>query len=180
MKQTKQLLSVLLVLVLCLSFAGSAYAAGSTKFNSTLTKTAAYTSTQSFLDAMDAKDIIYTYHGLDNDNDDWVEVVYSGDYCETIDVDIYFSSAEDRASFRFWNVIDFDSSDYREILGVVNQLNADYKWVKFLVDTRDYSVTAEIDVLFPAGDAGAICLETLDQIVNISDLGYQKLQAYSK
>ena len=183
MKQMRRFLSVLVILVLCLGFTGSAYAS-STKYNQTVNQqgntTAAYSSTQSFLDAMDAEEILYIYHGLDIDQDDWVEVIYTGDYCDTIDIDIYFSSDNDRASFRFWNVIDFNSSDYREILGVVNQLNADYKWVKFVVDTQDYSVTAELDVLFPIGDAGEICLVSLDQIVNISDFGYHALEPYIK
>lgn len=179
---TKRILSILIVLLLCLSISNSAFASGLSKFRDTqrTTEQAAYASTQSFLDAMDTEKILYTYHGLDSDKDDWVEVVYSGDYCDEIDIDVYFSSAEDRASFRFWRVIEFDREDYADILFAVNQLNADYKWIKFVVDMSDYSVSAESDVLFPAGDAGAICLESLDQIVSVADLGYSELKSYSK
>ena len=182
MKTSKRILSILVVLLLCLSFSGSAFASGLSKFRDTQRTTgqATYASTQSFLDAMDAEEIRYTYHGLDSDKDDWVEVIYSGDYCDEIDIDIYFSSAADRASFRFWKVIEFDEADYANILFAVNQLNYDYKWVKFVADSSDNSVSAEIDVLFPSDDAGAICLESLDQIVNIADLGYSELKAYMK
>ena len=182
MKMTKRILALVIVLILCVSFTGSAFASGLSKFRDKQSggETAAFASTQSFLDAMDAEGIIYTYHGLDSDNDDYVEVVYTGDYCDSIDINIYFDESGTEANFRFWNVIDFNSVDYREILTVVNQLNSDYKWAKFVVDTSDYSVTASIDTLFPFGDAGEICLETLNQIVNIADLGYHALESYIK
>ena len=117
MKTTKRVLSVLIVLVLCLSICAPAYASNSKYSSRTESRTkAAYSSTQSFLDAMDADSIIYTYHGLDRDNDDWVEVKYTGDYCDTIDIDIYFDADGTSASFRFWNLIDFKASDYYDVL----------------------------------------------------------------
>ena len=177
MKQLKRICALAIVLVLCLGFAGTASAS---KYNGSHGTTATYSGTQSFLDAMDDAGIIYTYQGLDSDEDDWVEISYSGDYCDNIDLDVYFSSDNDRASYRFWNMIDFNSSDYREGLVAVNQLNYDYKWVTFYVDTTDYSVTVSLDTLFPAGNAGSICLESLDQIVNISDIGYHALEPYIK
>ena len=77
MKTSKRILSILVVLLLCLSFSGSAFASGLSKFRDTQRTTgqATYASTQSFLDAMDAEEIRYTYHGLDSDKDDWVEVI---------------------------------------------------------------------------------------------------------
>ena len=179
MKKFKSFLALVIVLAFCLCFTGSAFASNS-KFNSTRTSTstAAFASSQSFLDAMDSEGIKYTYQGLDSDGDDWIEIKYTGDYCDTIDIDVYFSSDEDEANFRFWNVIDFNSEDYREVLSVVNQLNYDYKWAKFYVDTNDYSVTVSLDVLFPTGYAGSICLESLEQIVAISDYGFHSLEPY--
>ena len=182
MIKAKRILSVIVAIVLCLCFTSTAFASNSsksTKYVDTLPTTAAYSSSQSFLESMDDNQIKYTYQGLDRD-DDWIEIKYSGDYCDLIDIDVFFSSSADRASFRFWNIIDFNRGDYQKVLEVVNQLNAQYKWVKFVVDTSDYSVTAELDVLFPVGSAGSICLESLSQIVDISDLGYKELAPYSK
>ena len=180
MNKAKRILSILIVLVLCMCTASPAFASSPSKYIGTLPSTAAYSSSQGFLDIMDSNEIIYTYYGPDSDDDDWIEIKYTGDYCDCIDIDAYFSSSEDCASFRFWNVIDFDSADYREVLVVVNRLNAQYKWVKFVVDTSDYSVTAELDVLFPIGNSGEICLESLNQIVGISDRGYHELEPYIK
>ena len=142
--------------------------------------TAQYSSTQAFMDAMDEKGIIYTYKGIDDDNDEWLEIVYTGDYCDNIDIIVYFKADTQEANFRFWNMVDFNSADYREVLTVVNQLNSDYKWVKFVVDTRDYSVQSEADVIFHPVDVGDICLETLSHIVNVSDLAYHVLEPYVK
>ena len=180
MKQIRRIAAFVLVLVFCLCFISSASASSNGKFGSTRTAGAAqYSSTQAFMDAMDEEGILYTYKGIDDDTDEWLEIVYTGDYCDDIDIVVFFKADNEQANFRFWNLIDFNSSDYREILTVVNQLNADYKWVKFVVDTRDYSVQSETDVLFRPDDVGELCLETLDHIVNISDLAYRVLEPYA-
>ena len=181
MRLAKRMLAIFIICMLCVSFAEPACASSLPKYNNTQSSTtAAYSSAQDFLNTMEAEGILYTYHGLDADEDDWVEVKYTGDYCDTIDIDVYFNKNGTEALFRFWNLIDFNSQDFREVLTVVNQINGDYKWVKFSVDTNDYSVTAKLDTIFPTGYAGMICLSCLEHIVNVSDVAYQRLQPYIK
>ena len=114
--------------------------------------------------------------GIDEDDDEEVDVVFSGDYLDKIPVEAYFDPDLDVVSMRCWQVIFFDKKDLADVLALVNDLNSEYKFVKFVVDPEDESVDAEIDIPLREGeDAGELAYDALYYIVVIVDEAYEKL-----
>ncbi len=170
MKTMKKLFAVLLVLCVLLSLSVPAFAAG-----------AQYGPTKAFLEVMKREKHKYSYMGIDEDGDEQVNVSFAGDNVDTIEVKIFFDEDLDAVSMRSWRVIKFSKSDMAKVMELVNKLNNDYKFVKFVVDEEDLSVDAEIDCpLRDDANAGEIAYDALYYIVMIVDEAYPDLKAYGK
>ena len=65
--------------------------------------------------------------------------------------------------------------DLYESLAAINQQNARFRFVKFVIDTNDHTVQAEADVAFRSHDVGDICLEYVSRCINICDDAYPEL-----
>ncbi len=61
------------------------------------------------------------------------------------------------------------------MLAAINQQNARFRFVKFVIDTNDHTVQAEADVAFRSHDVGDICLEYVSRCINICDDAYPEL-----
>ena len=169
MKTMKKLLAIFLVLGLFMGLSVPASAAN-----------AQYGPTKEFLKVMDREDHSYNYMGIDESDNERVNVVFSGDYMDEIDVEIYFDVELDSVSMRSWYVISFDEADLNDVLLLVNKLNSDYKYVTFVVDLEDYSVDAKIDCpLRDDANAGEIAYDALYYIVTVVDEAYPELEEYA-
>ena len=170
MKTVKKMLAVLLVLGLILSLSVTAFAVN-----------AQYGTTQAFLKVLDREEHKYNYMGIDQDDDEKVNVTFTGDNMDEIDVNIYFNADQDIVSMYSWYVIEFDEADLVDVLKLVNQLNNDYKFVTFVVDESDYSVDAKVNCPLRDDDsAGEIAYDALWYIVMIVDEAYPELEAFAK
>ena len=170
MKTVKKLFALLLVLSLFVCLSVPAFAVN-----------AQYGPTQAFLKVMDRENHKYNYMGIDSDDDEQINVSFTGDNKSKIEVKIYFDEDLDSVSMRSWSVISFDEAKLNEVLLLVNKLNDDYKYVKFVVDLSDYSVDAEIDCPLRDDDnAGEIAYDGLYYIVKIVDKAYPELVEYDK
>ena len=170
MKTMKKLLAFLLVLCLfgCMAVPASAV-------------NTQYGTTREFLKVMDREGHNYSYMGIDKNDDEEVDVSFTGDNKEDIDVEIYFDEDLDSVSLRSWYVISFDEVDLGNVLMLVNQMNSDYKYITFVVDMNDYSVDAKLDC--PLRDdacAGEIAFDALYYIVQIVDDAYPEFAQYEK
>ncbi len=168
MKATRKLFAILLVLCLFFSLSVSAFAAN-----------AQYNPTKAFLKVLERETHKYNYMGIDEENDEQVNVTFTGDNVDRIDVEIYFDEDLDSVSMRSWRVISFKEADLADVLEAVNQVNGDYKYVKFVVDEDDLSVDAEIDCpLRDDENAGEIAYDALYYIVMIIDAAYPDFQEF--
>ena len=168
MKNIKKLFAVVLMLCLFLSLSVPAFAAS-----------AQYGTTQAFLKVLTREGHKYSYMGIDADDDEEVDVSFVGDNIDEIDVKIWFNADLDIVSLRSWRVINFRQSDLADVLTVVNKLNNDYKFVKFVVDEEDLSVDAKVDCpLRDDANAGEIAYDALYYIVKIIDDAYPELKPY--
>ena len=170
MKTSKKLFAFLLVLCIFLSLSVTAFAVS-----------AEYPTTQAFLKVMDREKSKYTVIGIDEDKDEQVSVSVRGDNKKKIEISIFFDEDLDVVSMRSWYVISFDKANLNKVLAAVNQLNSDYKFVKFVVDETDYSVDAKIDCPLRDDDnAGEIAYDALYYIENIVDEAYLELKEFEK
>ena len=168
MKNSRKLLAALLALCLVFSLSVPAFAVS-----------AEYSTTKAFLKVMDREKNKYTVEGIDEDEDEQVTVSVKGDNKKKIEVLIFFNKDLDVVSMRSWYVISFDKANLEKVLSAVNQLNSDYKFVKFVVDESDYSVDAKIDCPIRDDDsAGEIAYDALYYVVNIVDEAYLELRDF--
>jgi len=130
-KRLTACLALTLVLVLAL---------GSTAFATT----AQYRSTQNFLDFLDGKGIKYTYVGVVDTDIERVNVSYTLDNFASLQCSIFFKSDCEEVSLRIWNIIKAKAGKSL-ITATLNELNADYKFVKYVYDESDSTVQAEVD-----------------------------------
>lgn len=178
MKRSSRLLSLVLLLAVCLSLGGVACAAELSDLVRSGEK-AALASTVSFLDELDEAGLPYQYRGWTDSGDEEVIIDYPGNNCEHIYIGAFFGPDGDDVYFRVWNLIDFNSSDYRELLGKVNDLNSTYNFVSFVLDNSDFSVTVELDALLPP-DGGELSVNYLLLLGRITDKAYLVLEPYAK
>ncbi|MBR1455628.1 MAG: hypothetical protein IJ594_00535 [Oscillospiraceae bacterium] len=168
MKTTKRIFSLLLMLCLFAALTVPAHAATS----------AQYPGAQQLLDTFKAESIKYNYLGVDQDEDEHIRTTFVGDNLD-VTVNFYFDDGLTDVSLRVWDVIEFEESDLAKVLITANDLNASYKWVKFVVYTEDCTVSAEMDATFGEDDAGEICLRDLYRIIDIVDLAYPEFEPYA-
>ena len=173
MKARKTVLAFILVLALILSLGVSAFAAKGSK--------AAYATTAAFLKELDKEDIEYTNNGIDEDEDEYISFTLSGDNMDRIDFDIYFDKDLDKVSMYVWKVIEYDERDFNDVLELVNDLNSDYIYVRFWVNTDFNVVTAEVNVpLRDCKEAGELAMDAFDALYYITDMTYPELEFYAK
>ena len=170
MKSVKKWLPVLLALVLILALSIPAMAAKGE-----------YVTTRQFLKVMDREDEDYELVGVDDDDDEDVVAYFEGETLGDAVVHIFFNPDLDEVDMRCWDIITFADKDYNDVLEAVNDLNNEYKFVKFTLDTSDNTVSAEMDAFLRQGEeSGEIAYDVLTAIEYLSNVAYEELQEYDK
>ncbi|MGN0777670.1 MAG: hypothetical protein ACI4MJ_00835 [Aristaeellaceae bacterium] len=152
-----KLLTCMLVATLLMTVAASAFAT-----------TAQLTSTQTFLDYLDANDIKYTYVGMTDKGHERVTVSYTGDNFDTLQVTLTFDKAEDEVDLRMWNIITV-SAGQSYTYATLQQLNADYKYCKFVLDTSDSTLQTELDMFIDKDHCGRSVYDAMRYMVIVVD-----------
>lgn len=145
-----------------------------------LAEKAEFANTQSFLDVLDANDFVYTLAGLDSDGDEKVEIENNGDAL-TYYLNYYFTEDNELVSIRIWNLISYSDEDFINVLREVNAINYDYRYVCFVADETDNTVTVKYDVILRPGDAvGDIVFEESVHMASIIDEAFSRLAPYNQ
>ena len=116
-------------------------------------------STRQFTDAMDNKGIKYEYKGTTDSGKDIVVLGYTCENISTLTLRFFFDEDCEAVAIRMFDLVKFPESKLPTMLAAINQQNARFRFVKFVIDTNDHTVQAEADVAFRSHDVGDICLE---------------------
>lgn len=144
-----------------------------------LAATPDYQATADFLDALNEKDIEYTFNGIDSDGDENVTVHITTDEYGSATFQFYFSGGGRYLAARVWNVIDFDIDDRAAVLEICNKANYDYRFCCFYVDDTDNSVTMSVDACLPSSDSGSISADLLEVMHTLLKHVYPNLTVYN-
>ena len=89
---------------------------------------------------------------------------------------IRFISKDDDndVAVRIFELVSVDKSQFAKVLPVINNLNAKYRYVKFVLD-NDGDVNVEYDYLMRCPDPAASAMELIIRIVKIVDEAYPEL-----
>ena len=166
----KKILALLLSALLFVSLCSTAFAA-----------TPTFKSTLDALTMLDAKDINYDLYGLDSDGDELV-IIPNGDNEVGAEYDLYcfFDRNEENCYIYVWNLITFADADYLPVLQLCNQINDDYRFVTFTVDSSDNTVYVTSDLIYRGNDVGEIFWEAVLHVANIIHDAYPLLVPYNK
>ncbi len=141
-KRTIKLVSLFLLVAFLFSVSSPAVRA----------ETAVLRSTQNFMKYLDQEGIKYSYLGVDG-RDEIVSISSGMDNFATLTCKVFFRDTEEIASLRMWDIVTA-SAGTNYILSVINGLNADKKFAKFVLDTSDSTVQAELDMYIDADTCG--------------------------
>lgn len=156
--EIRRLLTLLLALVLTLNVA------------SCFAEDAQYATTKDFIRVLEKNDLKYTYKGIDSDKDETVIVSFTDDFYDSVTVRFFFDEDEDKVSIRIWNLIDVSAGESYATT-VINKLNKDYKYAKFILDTSDSTVSVENDIYMDGTDGDKLLrlMNVLLQILTDDD-----------
>lgn len=145
MKTTRKWLALVLAAVLALSLSATALAAETVLYPADIAA--------EFLAMLDQDGIEYADLGYDSDEDYEIIIYYPGDYREEHEITLYIDSDGTAFSAFEWYLMEYDETRLNEVLEVINELNNAYRFVTFLADTSDNTITAETHGVL-RGDAG--------------------------
>ncbi len=136
MKTTRQWLILLLSAVLALSLSAPALAAESEIHPA---DTAA-----EFFALLDQEDVEYTDLGYNSKENYEILLTYHGQVREEHEIHLFIDDDGRAFSAYEWYLMEYDPARLPVILETLNELNNEYRFVTFLADTTDNTITAEL------------------------------------
>ncbi len=153
----RKLLACSLLVTLMLTVAVGAFA-----------EKAQLTSTQNFLDFLEAKDLKYTYYGLTEDGEEFVSVSITCNNYDSLEVALFFDPEEDAVSLRMWNIINVTAGK-NYAYATLQQLNAQYKYCKFVLDESDSTLQGEQDMFIDKDHCGKPVYDAMRYMMIVAD-----------
>jgi hypothetical protein len=129
-------------------------------------------STRQFIRAMDAKNIKHSDIEVTQSGMEKVTVIYTGDSIPSIRMIFFFSKDCEDVAIRVFDIVKLPENRVEGFFKVVNEANRRFRFAKFVLDTNDNTVQAEMDAAFRTHDVGEICLELMNRCVDICDKAY--------
>ena len=126
-----------------------------------------YPATKNFIEYLESKDIKYTYEGMQNEKE-VLTISSTLDNFESLAVMCYFNKDSEEVSLRMWEIV-AAKADKASVLSVLNQLNSDYKFVKFVYDESDSTIQAELDMYIDGDHCGRSIYDAMLVIFRIVD-----------
>ena len=130
-----------------------------------------YKSTQHFLDYMDELGIPYNYYGIDDDNWEAVSVIFGPSISSSFECFIYFEQNNHEVEFRIWDLVK-PSAGENFTLSTINELNANWKYAKFVLNERDSTVQAEMDMYIDGDHCARSVYDAMDSLLDIIEDEY--------
>ena len=134
-----------------------------------------YSYTKKFTDFLTKEDFRFQYSEGVNEKYDMVELNCNCSNMPRVIFNIFF--AEDGAmSLRAFNLVRFPEDKLPVMLATVNHLNNEFRFIKFTVNTDDYTVQGSVDFYFrEQDDVARISFESVLRSMNICDNAYPEM-----
>ncbi len=123
---------------------------------------------------LEEKNIRFDYYERTEKRNEAVKVTYSGDNADSITVIFFFDENGKSVNVKSFTIAKIPSNKLMDVYVTLNEINAEYRWIKFYVDP-DNEITASGDVLVDPSTAGPECHEILIRYVNIIDEVYPRM-----
>ncbi len=115
---------------------------------------------------MDSKGLKYTLRGED---DDVLEMIFNAENKDSFRFIIRFYSDNTSAQLSVFNIAKIPASKIEKMYELCNQLNSQYRWVKFYVDDSDNTITADMDCVIQLDTCGSEIHHCIRVMLTICD-----------
>ncbi len=133
-----------------------------------------------FIAKLEEEDMNYSFDGMQSTGNEVVNLPFSSDTYGDVNYRFFFNKECNISSIRVWNIIDFDAASRAEVLDVCNKLNDDWKFVKFVLDDSDNSVTVSFDNVLPETETEEVTWVMFLRMHNIIKDAYPELAPFAK
>lgn len=134
---------------------------------------AQYATTKDFISVLEENEFVYSYVGIDSDNDEKVTVTFEPDPYDEYRFNFYFNEEGSEVQIRMWNLITV-SVDEGTACRTLNDINNNYKWARFVFDATDNTITVKLDVPLSGTDTGDLVLRMMKRAIQI--LGMEEVE----
>ena len=117
----------------------------------------------------DSKDFKYDLTG---DNQDRIITGMGLENKDGIKFLIAFDDSETSVAIRAFDIAKFPQDKMPEMFVLANMLNSKFRWIKFVVDPEDCTISAEDDAVIQLDSCGAEIFELCLRMANIVDDAY--------
>ena len=129
---------------------------------------------EAFKAHLDEKGIKYTYFEPEENRAEAIRISFSGENTDSIAVTFFFDKDASSINVKSFSIAKIPTEKIIDIYVVLNELNNEYRWVKFYVDD-DNEVTVSGDAITDVATAGEECEEILFRYVKIIDEVYPRI-----
>ena len=92
-----------------------------------------------------------------------------------VTIRFFFDTDCHGASLRVFDILKFTDEQRPKMLETINNLNQEYRFVKFCAQDDDNTVQMEMDLIFRDNDVAEICEEAMVRAYQICDDAYPTL-----
>lgn len=112
-------------------------------------------SVSQFIDYMDQKGLKYDNHGSVGDKGrEVVDVSFGGENMNTIKTRFYFEDDAESVAIRVFDIVKVPADKVDVMYPAINAVNKRFRFAKFVLDTDDNTIQAEMDAAFRSNDVG--------------------------
>ena len=97
-----------------------------------------------------------------------VFIKYSGDNFDDLTFSFFFDEDGESVSLKVFSIAQFTKNQLPDAYEFCNQMNNNWRWIRFYVDSDD-EFTADMDAVINPATVGAECVEILQRAVRIVD-----------
>lgn len=131
-----------------------------------------FKATEAICEAFDEAELHYNVH----DSEDSSAVIASISTKLTHYDMLFISNDDDNdVAVRVYRFVSFDESKTDEMIRLVNELNDDYRFLKFTADTSDSTITISYDIPVSCEDVGNAAVEILVKLMRNCDKFYPRI-----
>lgn len=109
---------------------------------------------------------------LGGEDDNQITTYFEMKNKDQIRIDILFDESEDSVAIRGFGVAKFPEARTGDMFVLVNVLNTQFRWIKFVVNPDTCMINAEDDAVIQMDSCGAEILELCMNMVAIVDEAY--------
>lgn len=128
----------------------------------------------SFSEKLKSCNLRFTHNEPDEDRKEHIRISFDGDHGNTITLIYIFDPDGTTVNIKVFSVCKVPSAKLMDMYVLMNELNYEYRWIKFFIDSDD-EVTVSDDAVIEPATAGEELFELMQRFLNIIDEVYPRI-----